>query len=121
MFQWASAIADDVYPRLIVRLVIPYVVARGSDSGPDRSIIDGAMPENRHALGVLDGALADSPCLSGDTVAYDDLLLAPIIYWVGKMPEGPDLLKPVANVRRWFDAISERPAFKATEPEMPPS
>ena len=116
MFQWVSAINHYVYGDMIVRYVIQYAFPSGADGKPDRARIDAALPDVRHHLGVIEQNIGDVGFLSGDSLAYDDLLLAPNIAVVGMMPEGPELLEACPKLRAWLARIAARPSFAATEP-----
>ena len=82
--------------------------------------INAALPDVRHHLGVLDKALAGKEFLVGDAVTLADLFLTPILFYVGEMPEGTGLLGPLANVRRWIEAMAARPSFTETIPSPLP-
>jgi glutathione S-transferase len=47
-----------------------------------------------------------------------DLLLAPILFYVGMFPEGKAALAEVPNVTRAYAWIAERPSFKETAPKL---
>ena len=56
--------------------------------------------------------------LVGDTVSMADLLLAPIVFYLGMFPEGKTLLAGAPNVTRAHAWMAERPSFKATVPPL---
>jgi hypothetical protein len=47
-----------------------------------------------------------------------DLFLAPIIFSLGKFPEGEALLPKFPNVRRAHAVMCKRPSFVATQPQL---
>lgn len=116
--QWISATSFYLYDSMIRRFVIPYVFPSGPDGKPDRSVIDAALPDVREHLGILDRAYGARNWLAGDSMTLADLFVAPLLFYVGMMAEGPDLLAPHANVRRAFDTMAARASFQGTMPEL---
>jgi glutathione S-transferase len=118
MEQWISALNAYYYEPLIRRFVLQYAFPKGADGQPDRAVIDAALKEARHHLGVLDAALKGRDFLAGEALSIADLFLVPILFYVRLMPEGARLLKPRANLRRVHDALMARPSFAATKPAL---
>jgi glutathione S-transferase len=112
--QYASLINCHAYDAMVRRYVLQYVFAR--NNAPDRAVIDKAVPEIKSLLAVFDRAYGPRNTLAGDTVTLADLLLAPIVFYLGKFPESKALLAGVPNVSRAHAWITERPSFKATAP-----
>jgi glutathione S-transferase len=120
MVQWISAINDTVYDAMVRRIVLQYIFPRGADDQPDRSVIDPALDQARDQLATLDEAYGTGNYLVGGGLTIADLFLAPILFYLEQMPEGPELLAGAPNVNRAFSAISDRPSFSATLPPPPP-
>ncbi len=118
MNQWISAINHYFYSDVIRRYLMQYFFASEPDGAPDMAAIEAALPDVRHHLEALDGALEGRTFIAAERVSLADLFLAPILFYVGKMPEGPDLLAPLANLRRWIDAMAARSSFTETVPQM---
>ena len=117
MEQWVSAINCYLYQVFIRGYVIPYVFPKGPGGKPDRSVIEGSLPAMREYLAVLDKAYGSNYYLAGTACTMADLMLAPILSYVQSLPEGKDLLPAAPNVRRAHAVMSERPSFKATQPQ----
>ena len=115
MEQYASLINCHAYDAMIRRYVLQYVLAK--ENAPDRAVIDKAVPEIKSLLEVFDRAYGPRNTLAGDTVTLADLLLAPIVFYLGKFPESKALLAGAPNVTRAHAWIAERPSFKATAPQ----
>jgi glutathione S-transferase len=65
--------------------------------------------EYSKAIAVLDWWFADHEWLSGDDFGFGDIPAAPFVFrWFGLPIEREDY----PNVKRWYDAIAARPAFK---------
>jgi len=115
--QWLSAINAYCYDAMVRRYVLQYVFPKGSDGKPDRGVIDAALPQISHQLAIFDTAYGDKNLLAGASVSLADLFLAPILAYVGAMPEGAALMKAAPNVARAQAAMRERASFRETEPQ----
>ena len=75
--------------------------------------------EARRLSNVIEGRLAQSPFLAGD-YSIADIATYP---WVVGIRREPEELASRPNLKRWLDAISERPAVKrgvAVMADLPP-
>ena len=120
MEQWISAVNDYFYGVMIRDCVLQYVFPRGADGLPDRAVIDPALEKSRDYLAILDRALEGRDWVAGgDRPSIADLLIAPIMFYLHRLPEGPDLFAPFANLKRAGGAMTARPSFTGTMPPMP--
>jgi glutathione S-transferase len=118
MEQWVSLIDCHGYDAMVRRYVLQYLFPKGPNGAPDRAVIDAAVPQIKSQLEVLDRAYGSRNVLVGDAVSMADLLLAPIVFYLGMFPEGKTLLAGAPNVTRAHAWIAERPSFKATMPPL---
>ena len=116
MEQWISVVNGYMYENMARRFILQYVFPRGADGGPDRSVIDPALADIRRDLGLLDSAYGGRDFLVGDSLSFADLFVAPLLYYVARMPEGPELMKDRAHVGRAMQAMDARPSFAETTP-----
>ena len=116
MEQWISAIKDYCYDAMVKRYILQYVFAK--EGGPNRATIDAALVDIRKQLAILDAAYGPRDVLVGNTVTLADLMLAPIIFYLGQFPESKALLPGYPNVVRAHQAMAARPTFKATMPSL---
>ncbi|HXZ01435.1 MAG TPA: glutathione S-transferase family protein [Stellaceae bacterium] len=117
MAQWISMIGAYSYGTMVRDIIIERVVAeRKYGRPPDEARIAAALPEAARQLALVDRALAQQPCLAGGVLSLADFFLAPIVFWLGAIPEGSTLLPPVPHVRAWFERMASRPSFKDTPP-----
>lgn len=115
--QWISAINCYGYPAIARNYVLQYVFPRGSDGKPDRAVIEAAVAEIRKVLAALDAAYGDGDYLVENALSLPDILLAPMVNYLGLFPEGKDLLAMHHNVRRAQETFAARPSFiAATRP-----
>lgn len=118
--QWFGAIADYGYDAMIRGVVLGFVFPKGADGTPDRAAIKAAAERSARCLAIFDAALVDGPWFAGGQApSLADMLFAPIIYYLGRVPDGPGLLASCANVRRAQAAIAARPGFAETVPPPP--
>ncbi len=71
--------------------------------------IDRYYNECRRLYGVLDGRLGGRPFLAGEEVSVADFATVP---WVFRHDWQEVDLADFPNVRRWYDALMERPALR---------
>jgi len=114
--QWTSAFNGYVYDAVVPRYVRQYFFPQGEDGQPDRATIDAALLEMPATLAILDSGYASSPWLAGDAISMADLFVMPVLAYLARMPEGPQLLEATPNLRRALEAMRARPSFPATEP-----
>jgi glutathione S-transferase len=118
MEQWVSLIIAHCYDAMVRRYVLQYVFPKGAGGAPDRAVIDAAIPEMRAQLHALEQGYGARNMLAGDAVTIADLLLAPIVAYLGMFPESKAILAELPNVRRAHAAIGERPSFQSTLPPL---
>ena len=122
MEQWTSVATSYVYNDFILRCVLQYIFPKGPDGQPDRQAIDAASGDLERDLRVLDNAYGANDYIVGDdapTIA--DLMLAPILAYFVKTPEGETLMGRHANVKRALQVMRQRRSFRETEPPPPPA
>lgn len=113
--QWISIVNTAVDPVCMRQYVLGYVVPRTPDKSPDRPRIDGALPAMRRLLGVLDAAVADGG-LGGPDFSLADAFALPITYFVGRFPEGAEMLAGLPRLSAWLDRGLARPSVAAAMP-----
>ncbi|MEN8195231.1 MAG: glutathione S-transferase family protein [Pseudomonadota bacterium] len=114
MEQWISAINSYLDESFIRRFVLQYAFPRGENGQPDRAAIDAAIPGVRRSLRILNRYYGKAGYLVADSLTLADIFLAPILFYLGRTPEGPDLLRKAPSVERGLKVISERASFVET-------
>jgi glutathione S-transferase len=115
--QWISALNFEGYPAMIRNYVLQYLFPSGPDGKPDRKAIDPAIPQIRKIFGALDAAIGDRDFVVGDALSLADVIMAPMVNYVGAMPEGKELLAASPGLRRAMEKLTQRPSFlAATQP-----
>jgi glutathione S-transferase len=107
--HWQAGVA----PMIVERLVKPLVLKAGQP--PDEAVLAKATEAFHREAPVLDRRLADHPYLVNDTLTLADFsVAAPLIYaQQAQMP-----LEGYGNIRRWFEKLSELPAWRETLPKF---
>lgn len=116
MEQWISSLNCYFDGAIIRRLVLAYVFPSGPDGKPDRDVIDKAVPEVKRQIALVDEAVATGPFLLGADLTLPDLLLAPMMFYLARTPEGEAMLKETRNMQRAADAMRARRSFQETIP-----
>lgn len=84
----------------------------------DEALVAESASKAGQALAALDGLIGDRAYLSGASFSLADAHLVPIIDYFRQTPEGETALSAVANVARWWDAVSGRESVQATTPKL---
>ena len=117
MEQWISAInayMDKTMTRsYIIERLAPMVLQRPSDE----AAIAAVLPEIERQLGLVEAALAEHGHLAGDGISLADLLLAPILSYLKRLPDTAPLVSGHAQVARWLASMEARPSMVATDPQ----
>ncbi len=91
-----------------IRALFLGMVRTPADQRDPRAIEDSRV-RTANVLGIVDAHLASRRFLAGDALTMGDLPLGCAIWrWMALPIERPVL----PNVQRWFDALTERPAYK---------
>ncbi|MEM9074350.1 MAG: glutathione S-transferase family protein [Myxococcota bacterium] len=116
MNQWMSAASDYLYESAIRGLVIPRLAR--PETANEEAIREN-LPRLRKHLEVFDQALYEDHWLAGDEYSLADIMLTPIIFYVGIVPEGKKALEGLGHLARFAEATQSRPSFAATAPPPP--
>ena len=119
--QYVSIACDYLYGSAIRRFVLPHIFPTGPDGTPDITVIEPGRKETVAHLGILDEMVGRTggTYLVGDNFGLADMFLAPILFWIDKMPGGDAILAGVPRLRTRYEAAAKRPSFAATLPQMP--
>ena len=113
MNQWMSAIGDYLYDSAIRNLVIPRL-ARPELA--DEAKIAANQETLRAHLAVFDRALYEDHWLAGMEFSLADCMLAPIIAYLGMVPEGKEALERWVHLARFVDHTQSRVSFQKASP-----
>jgi glutathione S-transferase len=84
-------------------------LVRTPEAQRDRQAIENSRVKTAEVLGIVDAQLASRAFLAGDALTMGDIPMGCSIWrWMALPIERPKL----PNVERWFNALSERPAYR---------
>src|ERR671938_1626791 len=82
----------------------------------DEDAIAAALPRARVCVSEISRLMGDEPYLAGDRISLADLMVIPLFYFFGRLPEGEAPLAEHANIRPWMRRMEERQSFQVTKP-----
>jgi glutathione S-transferase len=115
--KWVSLVNTSVDPVMIREYVLGYILSK--DGKPDPARISGAVEKMKQQIPILDAAVANG-YLVGDSFTLADINLMPILFYLGRFPEGAALLNGAKHLKAYFECHATRPSFKNTMPPAPP-
>ena len=82
----------------------------------DEVVVAAALPRARLCISEIARLMGEEPYLAGDRVSLADLMVIPLFYLFGKLPEGEALLAEHPSIRPWMRRMEERQSFQVTKP-----
>jgi glutathione S-transferase len=82
----------------------------------DEAAITAALPQARLCITEISRLMGDQSYLTGDRVTLADLMVIPLFYFFGKLPEGEAPLAEHPNIRPWMRRMEGRQSFQVTKP-----
>jgi glutathione S-transferase len=98
--------------KIVLHRVLPQLVG-----GTDESVIAAGVPKAELCLKEFNRIKGGSKFLAGDQVSLADLYVAPLIAYLSLTPE-MKLLSEHKGLSAWWEAMTQRSSFKATQPNM---
>ena len=111
--KWVSVVNSIIDPVMIREYVLGYALAK--DGKPDPARISGAVEKMKKQIPILDAGVANG-YLVGDSFTLADINLMPILFYLGRFPEGAALLDGTTHLKAYFERNAARPSFKNTMP-----
>ena len=99
--KWVSIVNTTIDPVIIREYALAFILAK--DGKPDAARVSAA---------VANGYLV------GDSFTFADINLMPILFYLGRFPEGAALLEGTTNLKAYFARHAARESFKNTMPPM---
>lgn len=104
--QWMEWQAVNIWPH--VSLIFMNLV-RTPEAQRNRAAINNAEARLAEHLPIADAVLSKQPWFAGDSFTMADIVLGCIMWRYSQL----DFIKPnVLHVMRWFEALTQRPAYK---------
>ena len=96
---------------LVNRVVRPLLGQPG-----DEAAVEKALPRARLVLSEIARLQGDQPFLAGERISLADLMVAPLLYYFSRQPEGAAMLAERPALRAWLLRMEERQSFQVTKP-----
>ncbi|NKC14243.1 MAG: hypothetical protein GKR94_19295 [Gammaproteobacteria bacterium] len=113
--QWMSIVMVSVDQLLMRRYVVEYAFHKDENGNVVRDEIDKSLKRFPQMFAMLDAAVADG-FVGSPSFTVADCYLAPIMAAVQLFPEGKEAVANSANLTRYFETVSARDSFIATQP-----
>ena len=104
------------WPSIAAGVLVNRVLKPRMGLPADEVAIEAALPRARLCISEISRLMGDQPYLTGDRVTLADLMVIPLFYFFGRMPEGEAPLAEHANIRPWMRRMEERQSFQVTKP-----
>lgn len=85
---------------------------------PDEDVVAAAVPEATTSMKALEAIIDGNEFFAGDKLSLADLYVAPVYDYFSQIPEGEKALAECPNLRRWWDAVSQRESVVKTKPVL---
>src|SRR5260221_4548886 len=82
----------------------------------DENAIAAAVPRARLCLSEIARLAGEQTFLVGERISLADLMVAPLLYYFGKVPEGKAPLAEHPKLQAWVRRMEERQSFQVTKP-----
>jgi glutathione S-transferase len=106
-YVWPSIAAGVLFNRVLApRLGLPV----------NEEAVTSAIPRARLCLSEIARLAGEQPFLVGERVSLADLMVFPLLYYFGKMPEGEALFAEQPSLTAWLRRMEARQSFAVTKP-----
>ena len=106
-YAWPSIAAGILVNRMLApRLGLPV----------NEEAVAAALPEARLCLSEVARLMGEQSFMAGERVTLADLMVAPLLYYFGNVPEGKAPLAEQPGLSAWLRRMEERQSFKVTKP-----
>jgi glutathione S-transferase len=107
-YAWPS-IAGTI---LVNRVLVPRL--RGGT--PDEAAIAAALPRACLCLSEIDRLMEDHRFLASEHISLADLMVIPLLYYFGNVPDGRAPMAEHPKLRNWVRQMESRQSFQVTKP-----
>jgi glutathione S-transferase len=118
MTQVLAIVDAYAYPVCIGACVIQRLVVPLMGGTPDEDVVAAAVPQATTSVEALEALIDSNEFFAGDKLSLADLHVAPIYDYFSQTPEGERALAGTPNLRRWWDAVSQRESVQKTRPAL---
>ena len=114
MDRWIAIANNYLFPVFEHGLIMPYLAHHHLHTPLRSDIIEAALPEIAHHLGVVCERIEQSPHFAGPDFTLADIFVYCITRPVQLTPEGDNLIGQLLPLRHWLNRIGKRESLVAT-------
>jgi glutathione S-transferase len=118
--QWISLHNTAIDPLLLREYGVAYFFPGTPDGSPNREKIDAALPKMGAHFALLDGAVAKTGYLVGDSLTVADINLLPLLYYMSQLPESGAMLAAQPHLSAYVAKLLARKTIADTVPPPMP-
>ncbi|MEN3792889.1 glutathione S-transferase family protein [Fulvimarina sp. MAC3] len=100
----------------VVGGVVAYHLFPDFVGGKDEDAHKQGLKDAKHALTQLMKIKGSDQYLAGEQISIADLYLAPLVAYITMTPHKDEFLSEIDGLSDWWELISNRESFKATDP-----
>jgi glutathione S-transferase len=105
-----------VWPSIAGGILFNRVLAPRFGLPVDEGAVAAAMPRARLCLAEIARLMGEQPYLVGERVSLADLMVIPLLYYFGRLPEGEVAIAEHPTLRPWIARMEGRQSFQVTKP-----
>ena len=114
MDRWIAIANNYLFPAFEHGLLMPYLAHRHLKTPLRSDIVEAALPEIAHHLGVVCERIEQSSHFAGPDFSLADIFVYCITRPVQLTPEGDNLIGQLLPLRHWLNRIGKRESLIAT-------
>jgi glutathione S-transferase len=116
MNQIMGIVDSYAYPSIAAGVVFNRMLAPRLGLPVDEGAIQAALPRARLCLSEFARLMGGHPFMTGERISLADLMVIPLLYYFGRVPEGAAPIAEHPSLAAWMRRIEERPSFQVTRP-----
>jgi glutathione S-transferase len=107
-YAWPSIAGAILYNRVLVPRLL--------GGTPDEAAVEAALPRARLCLSEIERLMGDHRFLTGAHVSLADLMVIPLLYYFGNVPDGRGPMAEHPKLQNWVKQMETRQSFQVTKP-----
>jgi glutathione S-transferase len=107
-YAWPSIAGTILFNRILIPRFLSGI--------PDEAAIAAALPRARLCLAEIDRLMEDRRFLVSDHVSLADLMVIPLLYYFGNVPDGRTPMAEHPKLQSWVRHMEARQSFQVTKP-----
>jgi glutathione S-transferase len=104
------------WPAIAGGILVNRVLAPRFGWPVDEAKVAAALPRARLCLSEIARLQGDQPFLAGERISLADVMVIPLFYFFGRLPEGETAFAEHPGLRAWIRRMEERQSFQVTKP-----